>query len=161
MTEDDVHELMVKWIAGLTGVTVIQADQQGDEPTLPYIMVRLTGVAKVRDYAQETLYAEDAVSERILATPVIEREWRFSVHEFSTSPGDLLRLLSVADQIDQTLEPLVPVNLHDLSAVRMLPELINEKFEKRAQMDVTVRGLTKDGLLIDTIEQIETEFTRV
>lgn len=161
MTENDVHNLVIQWIAGLTGAVVIKADQQGDEPVLPYIMVRLTGVAEVRENSQDTLYEEDIPSGDVLATPVIEREWRFSVHAYASEPTALLRPLSVADDLDQTLEPLAPVNLYELSAIRLLPEFINQKYESRAQIDITLRGLTKDGMLINTIEEFSTQYVRV
>lgn len=160
MTDDDVHSAVVRWLHGLTSLVVIKAYQEGPRPALPYIMVNLTGTAEVREWQQGSEYDEDTAG--VTASIVIETEWRFSVHAFGPTPTDALRPIVSAAQSAQKMEPLYPtLILHECSQIRSVPELINEKWEPRAQMDIFVRGLTRDGALIDVIEQAPITITRL
>lgn len=156
MTEDELHANLVRWIAARTGVTTIKAYQSGHRPDLPYVMVNLPTIGEVRENEQETEYAEDVPSGRIMAKPVIETEWMFSIHAYGPSPTGILRPLRAAAKLAQVNEPLLPlVVIHDISIIRNVPEWVNNAWEPRAQMDLSLRGLVRDGHLIDTIEQYE------
>lgn len=159
MTDEDVHAALVKWLALRTSLMVIQGEQGGPEPALPYVLVRFTGTAPVRDNIQDVEYLEleSTNSEdlkEVKASPVIETEWRYSVHcHGGGSPSDVLRPIRSAAELRQMLEPMAPgLIIHELSQIRNVPEFINEKWEPRAQMDLFLRGLTKDGFVIDPIE---------
>lgn len=166
MTDDQVTASLVRWIAAITGKTVIQSYQGGDAPTLPYIMVNPTGTAEVRKWAQEDVYTDTGVpnsegKNKILATPVVEVEFRFSVHAYGPSPTDALRPIRTAFHLTQMNEPLMPGLIpHEISQIRDVPDWINNRWEPRAQMDVFLRGLVKDGFVIDTIEAYSFEFIR-
>ncbi|NTS31267.1 hypothetical protein HQ945_08365 [Phyllobacterium sp. BT25] len=166
MTDAQVTVALVHWIASITGKTVIQSYQGGDDPALPYIMVNPTGVAEVRKWAQEDVYTDTGVPNgegktKILATPVIEVEFRFSVHSYGPSPTDVLRPIRTAFHLTQMNEPLMPGLIpHEISQIRDVPDWINNRWEPRAQMDVFLRGLVKDGFVIDTIEEYSFEFIR-
>jgi hypothetical protein len=152
MTNDEVHSALVRWLHGLTGLVVIKAYQEGPRPALPYVMVNLTGVAEVREWQQGSEYDEDTAG--VTASVVIETEWRFSVHAFGSEPTGILRPVVPAAQSAQKMEPLYPsLIVHECSQVRSVPELINEKWEPRAQMDLFLRGLIRDGFLVDVIEE--------
>jgi hypothetical protein len=162
MNNSDIHGKLVEWLGKMSGLTVIQADQSGDRPALPYIMVRFTGTADLRDHAQDVLYAEDQSSGRITATPLIDTEWRFSVHAFGPSPTDILRPIRSAAVLAQANEPLAPgLLIEEVSQIRNLPEFINNTWEQRAQMDLFLHGVTRDGILIDTIEQYRLDIGRM
>lgn len=151
MTNDEVHSAVVRWIAAVTGKTTIHAYQGIKAPALPYIVVNLTGVSEVREHPQETEYDGD---EEVIATPVIEAEWRFSAQSFGPSPTDILRPVVSAQKLAQIAEPLMPgLIIHELSEIRHVPDFINNAWEPRAQMDIFVRGLVKDGHVIDVIEE--------
>jgi len=166
MTDDEVHSSLVRWISAVTGKTVIKAYQGGDDPALPYIMVNRTGTAEVRKWAQEDIYTElDTENSEgkleILAVPVLEIEFRFSVHSYGPSPTDALRPIRTAFHLTQMNEPLMPGLIpHEISQIRDVPDWINNRWEPRAQMDVFLRGLVKDGFVIDTIEEYSFEFIR-
>lgn len=161
MTDLDIHSALVRWMSTRTNVKVIKADQSGDKVPLSFVMVRFLGSAQVRVNEQETEYVEDIASTRIMARPVIEMEWRYSIQAFGGYPSDILRPLYAAAVLAQVNEPLMPgVLIHELSQIRNVPEYINEAWESRAQMDLFLRGLTRDGHLIDTIEQYSFEFDR-
>lgn len=155
MTDNEVHSALVKWLAELTSATVIKAYQAREVP-LPYVMVNLTTVREVRRHEQEIKY--EGTTE-VIAKPVIETEWMFSVNVYGPSPTDVLRPLRAAAVLAQVNEPLMPLlNVHEVSQIRHVPEYVNEKWEPRAQMDMFLRGLVKDGYEIDVIEQYSFDF---
>ena len=162
MTDREVHSAVVRWLTTVVSETVIKADQSGERPSLPYVMVNYTGSDAVRRFPSSTEYSEDTASGRILAKPVIETEWRFSIHAYAASPSDILRPVRSGATLAQINEPLMPsLVIHDVSQVRYIPEKVDEAWEPRAQMDLYVRGLVKDGHLIDTIEEFSVGVTRV
>lgn len=155
MTDDQVWHQVNVWLRAATGITVIRGWQGGRRPARPYVMSNFTGSAAIRAHEQEVEYAEDAPSERIMARPVIETEWRFSLHAYSETPSDILRPLRARAVLAQPNEPLMPgLIIHELSQIRNIPDFQNEDWEPRAQMDFNVRGLVRDGALIDTIEEV-------
>jgi hypothetical protein len=159
MTDDQVHSALVRWLHGITGLTVIKAYQEGPRPALPYVMVNLTGSATIREWSQDIEYDEDTAG--VTATPPMETEWRFSVHAFGPNPTGILRPIRSAAKLAQKNEALFPaLVIHECSQVRNVPELVNEKWEPRAQMKMALRGLTRDGFLIDVIEQAPFDISR-
>lgn len=158
MTDEDIHAALVRWFTARTALTVIQGEQGGSEPALPFILVRFTGSAPVRDNIQDVEFIElDTENseglKQVKASPVIETEWRYSIHAHGGTPSDILRPIRSAAELSQTLEPLAPgLTIHELSQIRNVPEYVNEAWEPRAQMDLFLRGLTKDGFVIDTVE---------
>lgn len=152
MTDDEVHSALVRWLRDITGLVTIKAYQEGPRPALPYVMVNLTGVSEVREWQQGSEYEEDTAG--VTASVVIETEWRFSVHAFGSNPTGILRPIVSAAQSAHKMAPLYPTLIvHECSQVRNVPELVNEKWEPRAQIDLFLRGLTRDGFLIDVIEE--------
>lgn len=168
MNDAEVHAALVRWLSARTALIVIQGEQGGIEPPTPYIVSRFTGLAAVRDNVQDVEYLElDAENsqglKQVKASPVIETEWRYSIHcHGGESPSDHLRPIRSAAELAQAAEPLRPgLIIHELSQIRNVPEYINEAWEQRAQMDLFLRGLTKDGIIIDSIEHFSFEFERV
>lgn len=160
MTNDEVHSALVRWLALLTGAIVIKAHQSGPVPALPYIMVNMMGVYELHERemdvefveADEPLPGDDLPL--ITATPVLEAEWRFSVHSYGPAPTDLLRPLVSASKLAQATEPLMPgLVLHGVSQIRNVPDWINNQWQPRGQADVSLRGLIRDGHIIDVIEE--------
>ncbi|UNK39381.1 hypothetical protein MNR02_06650 [Shinella sp. H4-D48] len=167
MTNDDVHSAVVRWIKAKTGVIAIKAHQSGRTPALPYVMVNDTGTAEVRRWHQQTEYtetdAENSAGEKIVtAAPVIEMEWRFSVHAYGPSPTDRLRPIVSAVKVSQAMEPLMPgLHVHEVSAIRDVPDWINNAWQPRAQMDIIVRGIIRDSVgEVDVIDEYSFEIAR-
>lgn len=159
MTNDDVHSALVRWLAATLNRTVIKAHQGAKAPALPYIMVNMLGSIEVREHEQRTEYVEAGGD--VTAAPVIETEWRFSVHAYGSHPTDILRPIVSAARLPQVTEPLMPnLILFDLSQIRNVPDWINDAWQPRAQMDINLRGLTRDGIVIDVIEHTQFEFER-
>lgn len=164
MNDSALWAALVRWLNMRTGLTVIQTEQSGPRPALPYLALSLTGTAEIREHPQDVQYVNEgtAPNEVVRASPVIDVEWRFSLHAFGPFPTDLLRPLRSAMHLAQINEPLMPnFVIHDVSQIRNLPEFINNEWEPRAQMDVIVRGLTRDGFLIDVIEQYSFDIEKI
>lgn len=160
MTNNDVHSAIVRWIASMTGLVTIKAHQSGKAPSLPYCMVNLTGAVEVRKHAQDIEYVEaDEPLEGedfpiVTAHPVIEMEWRFSIHVYGNNPSDYFRPMISAIKMVQPTEVLEPLSVHEFSQVRIVPDWINESWQPRAQADLSVRGLVKDGHEVFVAEEI-------
>jgi hypothetical protein len=167
MTNDGVHSAVVRWIKAKTGATTIKAHQSGPTPALPYVMVNDTGTAEVRRWHQKMEYtetdAENSAGEKIVtAAPMIEMEWRFSVHAYGPSPTDRLRPIVSAMKVPQAMEPLMPgLHVHEVSAIRDVPDWINNAWQPRAQMDIIVRGIIRDSVgEVDVIDEYSFEIAR-
>lgn len=166
MTNNQVHGAVVRWIATTTAVTTIKSHQSGKAPAEPYIMVNMTGFFEVRVHEQDIVYTDGidppgSDLAPVTATPIIETEWRFSVHAYGSSPTDILRPIVSAVKLAQAQEPLMPgLIIHEISQIRHVPDWINERWQPRAQMDFNIRGLTKDGHVIDVIEQASFDIAR-
>lgn len=155
MTDDAVWSAVIRWIALHAGCTVIRSHEGGRRPAKPYVMVNFTTSREVRENPQRIEWAEDTAEDEVTATPVIETEWQFSIHAYGNTPSDILRPIRSVAHLPQPNEPLMPsLAVHEVSAIRHVPDYINEAWEPRAQMDLFVHGLTRDGVLVDVIEDV-------
>lgn len=158
MTNDEVISAVVRFLARVTGVQAIRAHESGRAPSLPYVAVNFTGTAQVRQHARDIEFtdtgAPNGAGETIIrAAPVIEMEWRFSVHAYGSEPTGFLRPVASALELSQAMEPLFPgLVIFDHSAIRSVPEWINNRWEPRAQMDLFVRGIVRDSFEVDVVE---------
>jgi hypothetical protein len=161
ITNDQVHSAVVQWVKAKTGnTTTIKAHQGGPAPALPYIMINFTGSAEVRRHEITVEFTDtgtpNSEGENIItAAPVIEYEWRFSVHAYGPSPTDRLRPIVSAMKVPQAMEPLMPgLHVHEISQIRNVPDWINNAWQPRAQMDVFVRGVIRDSIgTVDVIDE--------
>ncbi|MGV1985589.1 phage neck terminator protein [Agrobacterium sp. 22-221-1] len=160
MNDRDAHSQVVRWVKSVTGTTTIKAYESGTAPATPYNMVNMLGTRDIRAHEQVTEYADQGAD--VKATPVIEVEWSFSVHAYGSNPTDNLRGIRSAAKLSQVMEPMLPsLTVHEVSQIRHVPDWINNQWQPRAQLDLFVRGLTRDGFLLDVIEQTEFNFERV
>jgi hypothetical protein len=159
MTNDDVHSAVVRWVRAKTGLAaVIKNHQSGPTPALPYAMVNFTGLYEVQERPIDVEYAGE---ETITAAPVMEMEWRFSIHAYGDEPTSVLRPIVSGMKISQPTEPLLPgLTVHEVSHVRNVPDWINNAWQPRAHMDFIVRGIIRDGHVIDVIEEYSFTFER-
>jgi hypothetical protein len=166
MTDQEVWSAVCRWFKSRTGLAVIKAHESGQAPAEPYIVVNFTGLFEVRENAMDIEYSEGSDPPGpdlppITAKPVIEAEWRFSVHAYGPAPTSFLRPIVSAHKLAQMHEPLMPdLTIHEISQIRNVPDWINERWQPRAQMDFAVRGLTKDGHIIDVIEDTTFDIDR-
>lgn len=161
MTNEDVHEAINKWLKGLTGLTFIMDRQSIKPPAMPYGMTDLSIVRTLRQRVSDISYVETDVENsegklEIMATPVMELEWTFLVFCYGDNCEDVLRRVKMAMHLPQVQEPLMPdLVIHEIGNVNSVPEFVNERWEPRAQVNLSVRGVSSDGFVIDTIEEHE------
>jgi len=166
MTNDEVWSAVQSWIRGAAGKETIRAHQGIKAPALPYIMVNFTGTSEVRQHEQTVEYTDTGADNgegehQISAAPVIEIEWRFSVHAYGEEPTGILRPIISAQKLRQTMEPMFPaLVIAEISQIRNVPDFIDNHWEPRAQMDFFVRGLTRDGFIVDTIDESSFDIAR-
>jgi hypothetical protein len=166
MSDDDVWSAVIRWVASVTGVVVIRSNEGIDTPALPYVMVNFTGSSQVRANEQEIEYTDTGIPNaqgetQISAAPVIEVEWRFSIHGYGAEPTGVLRPIVSASKLSQRMEPMLPqLVINDVSQIRNVPDWINNHWEPRSQLDLLVRGLTRDGFVIDTIDESSFDISR-
>lgn len=168
MTNDQVHTALNQWIRSKTGNgTIIKAHQGGTAPTGNYIMTNFLGSDPVRRHEIKIEFTEtdqeNSEGELIVtAAPVIEMEWRFSVHAYGTSPTDRLRPIVSAMKMLQPMEPLVPgLHIHEISQIRNVPDWVNNAWQPRAQMDLFVRGIIRDSVgAVDVIDEYSLDIAR-
>lgn len=159
MKDDQVWHEVVAWLTTFLGASVIRGWQGGQMPAYPYVMCNLIAVSEVREHEQRLEITR--IQEGIEVRPVIETEWAFSLHAYGETPSDTLRPIRAISKIN-------PVNrlgvagliIHSLSQIRNLPEFQNEDWKQRAQIDMNVRGLVKDGIVIENIEKYSFNWTR-
>ena len=167
ITNRELHENLVRWIAATTGYQTILARQGAARPNLPYIMVNFTGWDPLHYHPAETEFEDIVVNdvEKVRATPVQDAEWRYSIFSYcgdDREPEDMLMQLHSACKVAQVMEPIFPdFVIHDLSQVRSVPEYVQNTWEPRAQMDLFLRGVTRYGHVIDVIETAEYNITEV
>ena len=71
-----------------------------------------------------------------------------------------MRKLQSAVHLSQLQEPLRPaLTIHEIGAANSIPELVGEKWEPRAQVNIVVRGKSSDGFVIDVIEKHDFNYT--
>lgn len=169
MTDDELWSEIIRWTRDALGntVPVIRAYQDANRPALPYVMINFLGSRSVRDHEQLIEWSSqfdpetDDPDDPVTATPHIETEWHYSIHAFGDVPTDILRPLKSAAKLMQMNESLYPgVIIHDLSQIRNVPEYVNQAWEPRANVDIFLRGLTKDGFIVDPIDDISIEIQR-
>lgn len=160
MTDNDVWNMVIRWIAAKSGKQTIATHEGGTEPPEPYITVNFLSSDNVRDNEQLIEYEDADTSDMetgdlfppVIAKPKIEKEWQFSVHAYGSTPTDLLRPILSAARIPQVLEPIEPeFTLFTGSEIRRIPEYIKNAWRHSAQLDVFVRGITSDGFKVDVI----------
>ena len=168
-SEVEVQERIVDWCELITGLTTIKNHQDGDRPAGSYLMVNmLTGPRDVRFLPAAIEYAETGENNsegnpQIEAIPVIESEWKLSIHSYRSD--DVMAPLRKLRSISKMQGPQLGLNsllsLHNLGTPNNVPVKINHKHEPRGHMTLFVRGYTRDGFLIDVIDSAPITATRI
>jgi len=167
MTEAEVIAKVVRWVAARTSLLTIQGEQSEQLPEWPtrYLVVRLSTISEMRDSpeAQEIVDDEPGDPETTISQiPTMETEWRFSIHAYGPNPTAALQLLRAGSHVQSvnTILSDAGLELHETSLIRNLPEFLNEKWQPRAQIDLFIRGLTRQGDVVDVIEEYAFEHER-
>ncbi len=166
MTNQEVHEQVVLWLGSLLGITVIKDRQGGDRPAVPYAMVDLSNWGDLHQHVERINYRETTDENIegktiIMATPIIEIEWTFLLFVYGPQADEYIRQVQAAVHLFQTQEELVPkLVVTEVSRANSIPELIDERWEPRVQVNLTVRGKSDHEFLADIIEKHNLEVER-
>jgi hypothetical protein len=168
MTEAEVHTALVRWVAGITAVPAIKAHSDARRPAKPYVMVNRMLSGPVHEHRIDdefTVANAGLATETISQHPVRDWYWRFSLHAYANqAPDSLLRKVHVAFDVPThhlLSVHLHPLHIHEVSAIRHVPDVVENAVENRANMDIELRGIVRDGLVIDVIEQTSFTASRV
>ena len=149
----------MKWLTPLLGVTVIKDHQSAKRPSLPYAVLDLANFRDLYQQPRDILYGQLTTlntegEPEVEAVPDLEVEWVFMLMTYGPGCADRLRRLQSAVHLTQINEPLLPhLVVHEVGSVNTVPELIGERWEDRAQVNITVRGTTSDGFKVDVINE--------
>ena len=153
MTNQEVHETLIMWLIQLwDNLTVIKSHQSAKRPELPYCMVDLVNFSELEERPSSIKYEEK--NGNVEETPQIEIEWNFLIFCYGENCEELMRRLLSSFHSAQNQEPFFPqLSIHEIGTVNSIPELIGERWEPRAQVNLALRGISSDGFVIDTIEE--------
>lgn len=172
-SDDDIWGAMVQRVAAITGLQTIRSEQGGNRPALPYAVVNFLGTRPLRDHPRGIDWTPEREDEGpddtagfppdVTVIPLIDTEWHFSIHAYDEGVATgLLRPLRSAFELSQIMEPVYPfLVVNDMSQVRRIPEVVNKKWEERAQCDIFLHGVTRDGFVIDTIDDTSINVERL
>jgi hypothetical protein len=151
LTNEEVHEELIVWLAGLLDLKVIKDRQGVERPALPYGMVDLANWRNLHEHVDDIRFSGTDV---VTATPDLEIEWVFLFFVYGAQGENLVRRLQSAVHLAQLQEPLRPrLTIHEVSSANSIPELVGEKWEPRSQVNIVVRGKSSDGFIVDVIEE--------
>lgn len=165
MNNGDVHIKLNEWLDDLLGIRVIQDRQQADRPAKPYGMTDLANWRNIHDNVDDIGYADSDTlnsegNPEVVATPELEIEWVFLFFIYGAQGENLVRRLQSAVHLIQLQEPLRPeLIIHEVSGANSIPELVDENWEPRTQVNIVVRGKSSDGFVVDVIEEHDITFT--
>lgn len=163
MTNEEVHEELIVWLHSLLGIVVIKDRQQAERPALPYGMVDLASWGDLDEHETQLRYedVETAEGPVVRVTPEVPREWTFLFFTYGDAPDVYMNRLKSAVHLPQVQEALLAVGLviHEVSTANSIPELVGERWEPRAQVNITVRGVSSESFDTSVIEQHEFQIT--
>ncbi|KAA0970811.1 hypothetical protein FPY71_10065 [Aureimonas fodinaquatilis] len=151
MTEKEVRDALQRWLFSIMGVTVIHTYQGGTEPAEPYGVLNLTMSDALHPHAIVDEFRQ--IDDQAYQAPVRDWYWRFSINVYGPEAATILRRVKTAEKIETATAPIRPLIVHETSQIRDATELLNEEWQTRAQMDIEIRGIHRDALPIDTIEE--------
>ena len=170
MTEAEVLDATRNWIADATGILWIDSYQGGPEPQEPYGVINLMMSAPLYENQIENEYPAEMVDdpdnfgdeiEQVSQAPVRDWYWQFSLNCYGDGGGDLLRKIKTVGKVPSALRSLHPLSLFETSEIMDATELVNEAWQSRKQMDIEIRGLVRDGFVIDVAETADVTVTSV
>lgn len=163
MTEDEVADHLWQWLTDMTGATVIHAHQGKAEPLEPFLVIQLLQSNALYQNRADTDYpsigagADEVISE----APVRDWFWRFSLNAYGAGGDEILRKVKAASVILTHSRKIAPLNIFETTRIASIPELLNEDWRRRVQMDIELRGLVRDAMPIDVAEKASVVATPV
>lgn len=141
------------FLRAYTGIPeVILGFGEGPRPALPYGTLHLTRSRVVNRPEQVHVYDDptDASQE-----PGVEWEyvWQFDV--FGDGAEEVFAKLTAARFVPTALQTMRPYTIHSTSLVRHLPEIVDNHYEERSNVDIVLRAVIHHDFYIDPISEVD------
>ncbi|MCO5085152.1 MAG: hypothetical protein M9939_26635 [Mesorhizobium sp.] len=132
---------------------MIEAHPSAPRPPGEYVMVNLIagtalGHAVAYAYEEEAEEETDGVK-NLYQVPVLPFEWLYSIHVYAADPLDRARRAVTWASGDAGAFRLWPLLVQPIRDIRRVPELVDGKWEGRAQFDMAIRGYVSRGVITD------------
>lgn len=155
MTELQQFAALRTWLLAITSLPeIIRAHPSGARPADAYGMLNLIRSERVNwpdDFEYEARAGDDEPFDEV---PVEEWAFTWSLNAYGAGCADALARVVSTTQSAAALAPLRPLTLHETSAIRRLPELIEERWEERVQMDLTVHAVIRHRFPVDVAQGV-------
>ena len=171
MTEDDLSDALQAYLKaidaeatalapGRVGLSkIIRDHMNAPRPAGPYAMITFIGSRDLGE-ADHPCYgtATIATQARVTETRIRSSEYKFRIDVYAPRATDYTRLFERALRSERANVELGGLVVRHVDAVTQAPELVQQKWEGRAHMNVELAALTREKLLIDVIESGEIQF---
>lgn len=171
MTEAEVYDRIVAFLVKVNAdaalITpgrdilgrIIRANPNAPRPTGDYAALNLLSLIDVGE-ADCDLYREVtiAATPRAVHDKVRAVEWLFRLEVYATYATDAARLFGIAFRSDYSNVLLAPLTVRRVDDVTRAPELIQQRWEGRANLDFAIGGIVVESTLTEFIESGGVEF---
>lgn len=171
MTEDEASRTLCRYLAKLAGdavlidpdhevlVEVRKDHQEAPRPKGPYAVVEFVTDRDIEEVNGER-YQDAVISGEPRVVMCKDRgvEWLFRVNVYASRPLDWTRLFRSGLQIGDASVWMAPLVIRAVGEAKRAPELIQQDWEGRAMLDVTLGAVATEQLLVDVIETGAIEF---
>jgi len=171
MTEDDLSDALQAYLKAIdTEATVLDPSRKkltaiirdhmnAPRPKGPYAMITLVASRDLGE-ADHPCYDTVTISgvERVKETRVRTSEYKFRVDVYAPRATDYTRLFERALRSERAGAEMAGLVVRHVDGVTQAPELVQQKWEGRANFTVELAALTRETILIDVIESGEITF---
>lgn len=165
MTEAEIYDRVVAFLTGVNAnaalITpghdtlgrIIRANPNAPRPTGDYAALNLLSHIDVGE-ADCDIYRQVMIAgvNRAVHDKVRGIEWLFRLEVYATYATDAARLFQVALQSEYTNVLLAPLVVRRVDGVTRAPELIQQRWEGRANLDFAIGGIVIESTLTEFIE---------
>lgn len=174
MTEDDLSDALQAYLKtidaeasvlqpGRTALAhIIRDHMNAPRPTGPYAMITFIGSRDLGE-ADQPCYGTATVDgvERVTETRVRSSEYKFRIDVYAPRATDYTRLFERALRSERAGVEMGGLVVRHVDGVAQSPELVQQKWEGRANFTVELAALTREKMLIDVIESGDIQFDGV
>lgn len=154
INKTSIEDAIVTWLYGVTGVTIIIANQSMPRPITPYASINIINFVPNGTAGTELT---ELPSELIQIDHSINYEIMISINFFKTNA--FLNCSIARDSFDDisVIENLEAAGLYYISTsgIREVTDVINKSFEERYQMDVSFYIRSLSSSTVENIRKIE------
>jgi hypothetical protein len=165
MTEDAASKTLCRYLAKLAADAVLidpthevlveirKDHQEAPRPVGPYAVVEFITDRDIAEVNGER-YRDATISGEPRVVMCKDRgvEWLFRVNVYASRPLDWTRLFRSGLQIGDASVWMAPLVIREVGEAKRAPELIQQDWEGRAMVEVTLGAVATEQLLVDVIE---------